>query len=238
MRANLDELPDIAAIVADTGADIWEVFFLVHVGRGEATGAITARGARAGVPLPVRRLALRLHRAHGRGAVLPPGRRASAGRAVAAPAHARRTPRSAAGSQDRLGPPRRAVRPRTPPRRGTARASCSSRTTVRSTRRASCRWASGSVRDTPLAEIYRDHPVLRQIRAMEFGGRCGRCEYADLCGGLPGAGVRRHRRPARRGLRLRVPARIGRSRATCDSSACRADSSAPQATCRRCVVIR
>ena len=41
----------------------------------------------------------------------------------------------------------------------------------------------GSVRDTPLAEIYRDNPVLRQIRAMEFGGRCGRCEYADLCGG-------------------------------------------------------
>ena len=41
MRANLDELPDIAALMAETGVAIWEVFFLVHVGRGEATGAIT-----------------------------------------------------------------------------------------------------------------------------------------------------------------------------------------------------
>jgi radical SAM protein with 4Fe4S-binding SPASM domain len=41
----------------------------------------------------------------------------------------------------------------------------------------------GSVRDLPLASIYRDNPVLRQIRAAEFSGRCGVCEYADLCGG-------------------------------------------------------
>ena len=41
----------------------------------------------------------------------------------------------------------------------------------------------GSVRDQPLAEIYRDHPTLRAIRAAEFSGRCGACEYADLCGG-------------------------------------------------------
>ena len=41
----------------------------------------------------------------------------------------------------------------------------------------------GSVRDRPLAEIYRESPILRQIRAADFGGRCGRCEYADLCGG-------------------------------------------------------
>ena len=41
MRANLDELADIAALMAETGVAIWEVFFLVHVGRGEATGAIT-----------------------------------------------------------------------------------------------------------------------------------------------------------------------------------------------------
>ena len=41
----------------------------------------------------------------------------------------------------------------------------------------------GSVRDQPLAEIYRDHPTLKAIRAAEFSGRCGACEYADLCGG-------------------------------------------------------
>jgi radical SAM protein with 4Fe4S-binding SPASM domain len=41
----------------------------------------------------------------------------------------------------------------------------------------------GSVRARPLREIYRDHPLLRSIRAARFTGRCGRCEYADLCGG-------------------------------------------------------
>jgi radical SAM protein with 4Fe4S-binding SPASM domain len=43
--------------------------------------------------------------------------------------------------------------------------------------------ALGNVRTTPLQEIYCDDPLLRAIRAAEFTGRCGRCEYADLCGG-------------------------------------------------------
>ncbi|HEV2376402.1 MAG TPA: hypothetical protein VGS19_30055 [Streptosporangiaceae bacterium] len=43
--------------------------------------------------------------------------------------------------------------------------------------------ALGSVRDKPLSEIYRDDPLLQAIRAARFTGRCGRCEYADLCGG-------------------------------------------------------
>jgi radical SAM protein with 4Fe4S-binding SPASM domain len=43
--------------------------------------------------------------------------------------------------------------------------------------------ALGSVRDSPLLELYRDDPVLRAIRKAEFPGRCGRCEYADECGG-------------------------------------------------------
>jgi radical SAM protein with 4Fe4S-binding SPASM domain len=41
----------------------------------------------------------------------------------------------------------------------------------------------GNVREEPVAAIYRDHPLLRQIRDADFTGRCGRCEYADLCGG-------------------------------------------------------
>ncbi len=41
----------------------------------------------------------------------------------------------------------------------------------------------GNIQQRPLAEIYREHPLLRSIRAAEFSGRCGRCEYADLCGG-------------------------------------------------------
>jgi len=42
----------------------------------------------------------------------------------------------------------------------------------------------GSVRTTRLADVYRDHPVFRDLRNVDgFGGRCGRCEFRALCGG-------------------------------------------------------
>ena len=43
--------------------------------------------------------------------------------------------------------------------------------------------AIGSVRARPLREIYASDPLLQSIRAARFTGRCGACEYADLCGG-------------------------------------------------------
>jgi len=41
----------------------------------------------------------------------------------------------------------------------------------------------GNVRDRPLRDIYTSDPLLRAIRAARFTGRCGQCEFADLCGG-------------------------------------------------------
>ncbi|MFP3308631.1 MAG: TIGR04053 family radical SAM/SPASM domain-containing protein [Nitrososphaeria archaeon] len=41
----------------------------------------------------------------------------------------------------------------------------------------------GNVRRTSIVRIYRENPLLRSIRAAEFGGRCGACEYRDACGG-------------------------------------------------------
>ncbi len=41
----------------------------------------------------------------------------------------------------------------------------------------------GNVRTKSLVEIYRTHPVLRKIRSAEFKGRCGICEFRDICGG-------------------------------------------------------
>lgn len=41
----------------------------------------------------------------------------------------------------------------------------------------------GNLRSTPLAEMYRDHPLMRAIRGGSFTGRCGNCRYKDLCGG-------------------------------------------------------
>ncbi len=41
----------------------------------------------------------------------------------------------------------------------------------------------GNVRTKSLVEIYRENPVLKKIRAAEFKGRCGVCEFRDICGG-------------------------------------------------------
>lgn len=43
---------------------------------------------------------------------------------------------------------------------------------------------AGDVRVTPLPEIYRTAPVLKSLRLPgEFSGKCGRCEFRDVCGG-------------------------------------------------------
>ena len=40
------------------------------------------------------------------------------------------------------------------------------------------------MREQPLAEIYRDSPLFRQLRDPDaLLGRCGRCEYRAICGG-------------------------------------------------------
>lgn len=45
-------------------------------------------------------------------------------------------------------------------------------------------WEIGNVHDTPLTELYRDSPRLRQLRDMDaLGGKCGACSYRWLCGG-------------------------------------------------------
>ncbi len=41
----------------------------------------------------------------------------------------------------------------------------------------------GNVRKHSLVDVYRDHGLLRSIRAAQFEGDCGCCEHSDLCGG-------------------------------------------------------
>lgn len=43
---------------------------------------------------------------------------------------------------------------------------------------------AGNIRRTPLVELYRDSALFRQLRdPTQLKGRCGICEYADICGG-------------------------------------------------------
>ena len=41
----------------------------------------------------------------------------------------------------------------------------------------------GNVRSDDIVKIYRENEVLRRIRQAEFGGRCGICEFRHVCGG-------------------------------------------------------
>lgn len=180
MRANLDELADIAALMAETGVAIWEVFFLVHVGRGEATGAIT--------PAEHEDVCHFLVDSSHHGFTV---------RTVEAPFFRRIVVQRKAGLPAPATPTYVALRDRLVELAGPGESRSTAHTV--STRDGKgivfvaydgevypagfLPLPLGSVRETPLAEIYRDNEVLRSIRASEFSGRCGRCEFADLCGG-------------------------------------------------------
>ena len=41
----------------------------------------------------------------------------------------------------------------------------------------------GNVRDVPFAKIWRNSPVFEKLRTMDYKGRCGICDYKDVCGG-------------------------------------------------------
>ena len=46
---------------------------------------------------------------------------------------------------------------------------------------------AGNVRQDDVVDIYRNHPIFRDLRSPEkIKGRCGICEYRDVCGGQRG----------------------------------------------------
>ncbi len=176
MPSNLEELADVAAIVAEHGADVWEVFFLITTGRGSAIPSTTPRenedvcrllvdASRYGVTVRTveapffRRVAL-----EGTGGGGPLYRRLSA------------------RLEELLGPP--SATPRAPSaatRDGKGIVFVGANGDVYPS--GFLPLSLGNVRETRLTEIYQRHPLLRSIRAAEFSGPCGRCVHANLCGG-------------------------------------------------------
>jgi len=171
----------IAAIVQDTGADIWEVFFLVHVGRGEDTDSMT--------PDEHEEMCHFLVDASHYNFIV---------RTVEAPFF-RRVVVERREHPDRKpdGALYRSLVAQLEAELGEPNVKSSAHTAATRDGKGIVFVAHdgqvypagflplslGSVRDLPLADIYRDNPVLRRIRSMEFGGRCGYCDFADLCGG-------------------------------------------------------
>jgi radical SAM protein len=43
---------------------------------------------------------------------------------------------------------------------------------------------AGNIRETPLADIYRQAPIFKSLRdTSKLEGKCGACEYKEICGG-------------------------------------------------------
>jgi len=41
----------------------------------------------------------------------------------------------------------------------------------------------GDVRETPFDEIWKNNPILQELRTLDYKGGCGNCEYKGSCGG-------------------------------------------------------
>ena len=187
MRDTVEELPAIARIVKESGASIWEVFFLIRVGRGRDLGELTPAenedvchflvdASRYGfvirtveAPFFRRVVALRkqdLDDAHV-GATYDLG-----------PLYER----LAAALRAELGAPTSQPRAQT---KGTR----DGRGIVFVAHDGEINPSGflplslGNVTRDDIVSVYRDHPVLRRIRAADFSGRCGACSYRELCGG-------------------------------------------------------
>lgn len=180
MRSNVDELAEIAKIVADAGAQIWEVFFLVQMGRGIVTEAVT--------PQEHEDICHFLYDASQYGFII---------RTVEAPFFRRIVTRRIDGDLAPDSPLYNRLSDRLVSLLGPATLRMRAHTTATRDGKGIVFVAYngeiypagflpkplGNVRDHPIAKIYRDNLLLREIRSSNFSGRCGYCEYADLCGG-------------------------------------------------------
>lgn len=179
-RENVEELPAVAEIVRRSGATAWELFFLVHVGRGTALAELT--------PEENEDVCHFLYDASRYGFAVrtveaPFFRRVVASRDAGRPFAARPLyGRLSAGLRARLGTPGARPRART-------RATRDGGGILFVSHAGDIFPAGflplvlGNVKRDDLAAVYRDHPLLHEIRAGRFSGRCGDCDFGELCGG-------------------------------------------------------
>ena len=180
MKWNLRDLPTVFRLIKDQGVDIWEVFFLIHEGRGEHLEAATAEECEGVCQFLVE--------SAGYGLTV---------RTVEAPFFRRVVAQQKAGSlewtplgkelvadlHNQVGLPNKRPQSRSAlTRDGKGLVFVNYRGDV--TPSGFLPVVAGNLREQHLASLYRDHPMFRALRsAGSFAGRCGDCEYRDLCGG-------------------------------------------------------
>ena len=184
MRETAEELPAVARIVKESGASIWELFFLIRTGRGKELAELT--------PPENEDVCEFLVDASRYGFVV---------RTVEAPFFrrivSRRTTGAARAGDARPGPLYRRLA--TALRAELGEPTSRVRAQTKGTRDGKgiifvghdgeiypsgfLPLPLGNVTRDGLVDVYREHPVLRRIRAADFAGRCGICSYRHLCGG-------------------------------------------------------
>ncbi|MGW7410289.1 TIGR04053 family radical SAM/SPASM domain-containing protein [Streptomyces sp. NPDC054833] len=188
-RHNLHDLPDIVRLVHQHGAMLWSAFFLVPTGRGKSLGALTAAETEdvlnfvydVGLTVPAktteahhfRRVALQRRIIEDAGddhvAVLGLGE-----------LYGRLRERVAELGLD--AGERRTRRPPLDVNAGRGFVFVSHHGTVHPS--GFLPKSAGSVRETPLTEIYRNSELFTGLRDPDrLGGRCGNCEFRRVCGG-------------------------------------------------------
>jgi radical SAM protein with 4Fe4S-binding SPASM domain len=185
MNGNVTELADVAALLRRLHVPIWEVFFLVGVGRGTAVAPVSAAEAEdvchfladvGAYGLTVRTVEAPFYR------------RVQAERAE----HPGEDPRAWAplgALYERLRARLDLETPAPTPAPSATLATGDGRGVVFVGHDGEVHasgflpLALGNVRDDSLERIYTEHPLLRAMRAGALADTCGACTYRRLCGG-------------------------------------------------------
>lgn len=191
MADNVRELPGVVRLLKDIGVRIWEVFFLVPVGRGKQDQSLS--------PSEAESVAHFLYDASGYGLTVrtvegPFFRRVAQWRTEAGmvpgtdPQLVTETfhldslyGKLTGQMQEILGTPGLPQAQTTGTRDGKGIIFVAQDGTVYPA--GFLPIPLGNIRNQQLADIYRDNPLLQSIRSAQFSGRCGICEFRDICGG-------------------------------------------------------
>ncbi|MFD5255074.1 TIGR04053 family radical SAM/SPASM domain-containing protein [Streptomyces bobili] len=188
-RHNLHDLPDIVRLVAEHGAMLWSAFFLVPTGRGRSLGVLTSGEVEdilnfvydVGLTVPAK--TTEAH--HFRRVVLQRQVLAAAGDDHATVLGLGTLYRELSARAAELGLAAGTRRVRRPPldvNAGRGLVFVSHTGTVHPS--GFLPLGAGSVRRTPLTEIYRTSELFTGLRDPDrLGGRCGACEFRRICGG-------------------------------------------------------
>ena len=186
MRRNARELADVLALLRSAGVKIWEVFFLVGVGRGRDVLEVTPEDAEDICHFLVDATSFDMTVRTVEG---PFFRRVQSERAM--------DPGADHLDAEDAGELYRELRARldreTPSTAGTKRSATIATGDGRGVifvgfdgevhASGFLPLSLGNVRSEPLGTIYTQHPLLTSIRSGALEGECGRCEYRRLCGG-------------------------------------------------------